>query len=228
MARTGGRPRRIQESDIVGIGRELGLRALSMNAVADRLDVSTTALYRHVDGRWGLERLVGESLVGDFRLTDDSALPAARYLISFGMQLRGQVFARPGLGAYLQTLFPRGEAGRALLADAAAALERRGYARDAAIVLCSAVASIAIGYAAAEDLQRERADGLDEVRREATDEILADARIGSAHARIPAVDSEQYLRMLLAAAIGGFISAAPPGRPTAEVLAELAARGEGI
>ncbi|WP_229568323.1 MULTISPECIES: TetR family transcriptional regulator [Rhodococcus] len=34
------------------------MQQLSLNAVASRLGVSAAALYRHVDGRWGLERLV--------------------------------------------------------------------------------------------------------------------------------------------------------------------------
>ena len=47
------------------MGRDLGMRRLSINGVAARLGVSATALYRHVEGRWELERLVGESLLAE-------------------------------------------------------------------------------------------------------------------------------------------------------------------
>ncbi|GAA1138275.1 TetR family transcriptional regulator [Ornithinicoccus hortensis] len=63
--RVGGRPPRIDRADIVRAGRALGMAGLSVKAVAAELGVSATALYRHVDGRWGLERLVGESLLSD-------------------------------------------------------------------------------------------------------------------------------------------------------------------
>jgi AcrR family transcriptional regulator len=57
-ARAGGRPPLIAVDDVVRAGRELGMRRLSINAVAARLGVSATALYRHVESRWALEGLV--------------------------------------------------------------------------------------------------------------------------------------------------------------------------
>ncbi|MBU8841770.1 TetR/AcrR family transcriptional regulator, partial [Mycolicibacterium goodii] len=72
-ARVGGRPPLITVADIVSVGRELGMRRLSINAVAPRLGVSATALYRHIDGRWELERLVGESLLADLELGQDDS-----------------------------------------------------------------------------------------------------------------------------------------------------------
>lgn len=137
--RTGGRPRQIVVEDIVRVGRALGMRRLSLHAVAAELGVSTTALYRHVDGRWGLERLVGESLLSDVRLHDDPAHDTVKHLLSFGLQLRDFILDHPGFAGYLQTLFPRGAGGRRLLADEVTALGRRGYAPEAAIVLGSAV-----------------------------------------------------------------------------------------
>ncbi|MFT4260571.1 TetR/AcrR family transcriptional regulator [Microbacterium sp.] len=227
-ARVGGRPRRIEHEDIVRAGRRIGMRELSLNAVAAALGVSSTALYRHVDGRWGLESLVGESLLADLRLIDDPRHDVARHLLSFGIQLRDFVLSHPGLAAYLQTLFPRGDAGRALIAHEVEALGRRGYAPDAAVVLSSSVASVAIGYAAAEDLQRERADGLDRARLSAAAELAADAELGAAHERLPAVDWDDYVRLLLSAAIRGLVDVAPPGRAVADVIAELRSAGEGI
>lgn len=227
MARTGGRPAQIELADIVAAGREVGLRGLSMSAVAAKLGVSATALYRHVDGRWGLERLVGEDMLSELTIVDDPALDTVPHLLSLATQLRAFILERPGLAAYVQTLFPRGEGGRELLAAATRALGQRGYAPDAAIVLCSAVASLAIGFAAAEEAQRERAGELDEQRRSALDEILADPRLAAAHRALPEVDTAEYVRMWLGAAIQGFVVAAPPGRPLEEVRAALVAAGEG-
>jgi AcrR family transcriptional regulator len=227
MARIGGRPRQVETADIVRAGRELGLRNLSLNAVGARLGVSPTALYRHVDGRWGLERLVGESILADLELRDDPAHDPVAHLLSSAMQLRAFILRHPGLAVYVQTLFPRGEGGRRLLAAEAEALVRRGYGEDAAVVLVSAVASIAIGYAAAEEAQRERAEGLDEQRRGSLEEILADARLGRAHRTLPEIQADEYVRLWLGAAIRGFVDAAPPGRPVDEVLAALRAAVEG-
>lgn len=228
MSRIGGRPRQVQTDDIVRVGREVGLLRLSMNAVADRLGVSATALYRHVDGRWGLENLIGESILADLRLNDDPEHDTVQHLLSAGLQLRSFILAHPGLAAYVQTLFPRGESGRKLLSGEVEALGRRGYAPDAAIVLASAVASIAIGYAAAEDVQRERTEGRAEQERDALAAIIADARLSDAHRALPEVGADQYVRLWLGAAVRAFVEAAPPGRPLGEIMVALDAAGKGL
>lgn len=227
-ANAGGRPRLIDEADIVRAGRALGMRRLSLNAVAAELDVSATALYRHVEGRWGLEHLVGESLLAELRLRDEGGESVVRHLLSFGLQLRTHMLAHPGLAGYVQTLFPRGESGRCLLSAEIEALGGRGYAPDAALVLCSAVASMAIGYAAAEDVQRERAEGLSAEQEKAAGQLSADARLGEAHRGLPEMDSDTYVRLMLTGAITGLVSVAPPGRPTEEIIAALRAAGEDV
>lgn len=87
-SRVGGRPALIAVDDVVRVGRELGLRRLSVNAVAARLGVSATALYRHVESRWELERLVGESLLAELELRDDPDDGIEGHLLSFGLQPR--------------------------------------------------------------------------------------------------------------------------------------------
>ncbi len=226
MARIGGRPRQIETEDIVRVGREIGLRRLSMNAVAARLDVSSTALYRHVDGRWGLEQLVGERILAELELVDDPALAVVPHLLATALELRAFMLQHPGLAAYVQTLFPRGEGGRRLLATEVAALGRRGYAADAAVVLSSAVASVAIGYAAAEEVQRERAEGRDAQQRNALAAVVDDAVLGAAHRALPEISPDDYVRLWLGAAIRAFVDAAPPGRAPAEILAALDAAGK--
>ncbi|MBQ0826120.1 TetR/AcrR family transcriptional regulator [Streptomyces tagetis] len=226
MARVGGRPRQIGPADIVRAGRELGLRNLSMNAVAAALGVSSTALYRHVEGRWGLERLVGESILAELDFHDSPADGPVPHLLSTALQLRSFLLRHPGLTHYVQTLFPRGDGGRRLLAAAAESLVRRGYSTDAAIVLSAAVASVVIGYAATEEAQAERSEDLDEQRRGVEEGLLADSRLGDAHRTLPVIAADEYVRLWLGAAIRGFVEAAPPGRPVDEIRVALRAAGE--
>ncbi len=223
-----GRARRIELDDIVRAGRDLGMARLSLNAVAAELGVSATALYRHVDGRWGLERVVGESLLADLELHTDPTHDLERHLLSFGLQIRDHVLAHPGLGTYMQTLFPRGDAGRRLMVRSVDDLLPFGYTPDVAVALASAVAGMSINYAVAEQAQRDRADGLDDQRRDVTDELGADAHLGEAHRDLPALEHTEYMKLILTASIRGLISVAPPGRPLDEVIADLAATGMGV
>src|SRR6202453_4082074 len=125
-SRQGGRPPLIVVEDVVRVGRELGMQRLSINAVAGRLGESATALYRHVQGRWELERLIGESLLAELELGDDPNADTELHLLSFGLQLRDFTAKHRGLAWDLQVLFPRDDAGARLLAGEVEAMSRRG------------------------------------------------------------------------------------------------------
>ncbi|WP_086821025.1 TetR family transcriptional regulator [Allokutzneria sp. NRRL B-24872] len=228
----GGRPAKIAVEDIVRVGRELGMRQLSVKAVASGLGVSSTALYRHVEGRWGLERLIGESILAELRLHDDPEHDAPRHLLSFAMQMRSFALRHPGLVGYLQLLFPRGESGQRLLAVEVEALGRRGYAPDAAIALSSSVASLTIAMTASEEnsAAAEVADagGLAREREAVVDRLANDDRLGSAPSTLPQIERPEYVRLLLTASIKGLVEVCPPGRPVTEMIAELAAAGAGV
>ncbi|UXA05537.1 TetR/AcrR family transcriptional regulator [Mycobacterium sp. SMC-2] len=228
--RQGGRPPLITLDDVIAIGRDLGMRRLSVNAVAARLGVSATALYRHVEGRWELERLVGESLLAELDLRDDPSADAVRHLLSFALQLQDFTAEHPGLASYLQVLFPRGDAGRRLLATEIEALTRRGYSADAAMVLSSAVATLAISLAAGEENNADatsggQAGGFAEEWDAVADALSHDPRLGPAWAGLPQASSSQFVRLLLAASVRGLVTLIPPGRPFAEVVAELSDAG---
>lgn len=230
-SRQGGRPALIAVDDVVRVGRELGMQRLSVNAVALGLGVSATALYRHVEGRWELERLVGESLLAELELRDDPTADTEQHLLSFGLQLRDFTAGHPGLASYLQVLFPRGDAGARLLATEVRALSRRGYPADAAMMLSSAVATLAISLAAREESNAnatggDQAPGFAVERDAAADRLAGDAQLGAAHAGLPQLSSSEFVRLLLAASIRGLVAAIPPGRPIGEVVAELSATGE--
>jgi AcrR family transcriptional regulator len=229
--RQGGRPPVIALDDVVRTGRSLGMRRLSINAVAAQLGVSATALYRHVESRWELERLIGESLLAELELRDDPDADIEAHLLSFGLQLRDFAAARPGLASYLQVLFPRGDAGAQLLAAEVEALCRHGYSADAAMVLSSAVASLAISLSAREESNADataggKARGFAAERDAAAVRLAGHARLGAAHVGLPQVTSAEFVRLLLAASIRGLVAVIPPGRPIDEVVAELNATGE--
>jgi AcrR family transcriptional regulator len=210
------------------------MRRLSISAVASRLGVSATALYRYVNGRWDLERLIGEGLLGELVLRDDPTEDTERHLVSFGLQVQAFTAQHPGLASYMQVLFPRGEAGARLMGEEIGALCRRGYSPDAAMVLSSAVAMLAISLAAQEDdAQAQRAGIADAERPEgfeaevgaAADRLADDEQLEAAHEALPQITGTQFVRLLLTASIRGLVATIPPGRPIDEVVAELAAMG---
>lgn len=227
--RVGGRRPLIAVPDIVGAGRELGMRGLSVNAVAARLGVSATALYRHISGRWELERLVGESLLAELTLADDPGQTVEEHLRSFGLQLHRYALDHPGLAAYLQLLFPRGEAGARLLAEEVSILGGRGYTAEAAALLSSSVAILAIGLAAQHEMKAEAGagdDGFALERDAAAERLAADAELGPVHTAGMQLTGEQYVELLLSGLIRGLLSAVRLGRPIDDIVADLTATGE--
>ncbi|AIG75880.1 TetR/AcrR family transcriptional regulator [Amycolatopsis japonica] len=232
MPNIGGRPAMVAVDDIVRAGRELGMRGLSVKAVAVRLGVTATALYRHVESRWGLERLVGESILAELRLRDDPRHDLERHLLSFALQMRAFMLEHPGLAGYLQLLFPRGDGGQRLLNIEVDALVRRGYEPGAAIVLSGAVASMTIAMTASEEnsaaAEEADGDGLDREREAVRDRLSRDDRLAEPSAALPQVPRPEYVRLLLTASIRGLVGSCPPGRPVAEMVADLAATGEGL
>ncbi|MFJ3957938.1 TetR/AcrR family transcriptional regulator [Arthrobacter sp. NPDC090010] len=223
--RTGGRAPQISREDIVRAGRDLGLHRLSVKAVATQLGVTPTALYRHVEGRWGLERAVGESLLAELELVDDPVQSLEDHLLSFAWQLRVFTLANPGLAGYLQILFPRGDSGHRLLSAEVQALIRRGYSPEAALVVSGAVASLSMALTCSEEqsMKAESADlrGLDRERQATLARLSRDTGWGEAHATLPAVPRPDYVRLLLTVSIRGLVEAAPPGRSVPDVISGL-------
>lgn len=221
----GGRPRQIGVEDIVKVGRELGLPGLSLNTVAARLGVSAAALYRHVNSRLGLEKLVGESLLGDWQITEQPQHTTEQYLLSFGLQLRQFLLQRPGLVLYMQASFPNGPQGERLLGETVMALGRRGYPPEVAIVLASTVASLVLGYVTTEEYRLTKGRELEQVRDAALAEAAADKVIGPYLSQLPQLGWEQYVGLILPVHIRGLLAVALPGRSLSDILAELSAAG---
>lgn len=225
---TGGRPATVSLPEIVAVGRDIGMADLSVAAVAQRLGVTPAALYRHVQNRWELERLVGESLLGELRLHDESTdTDLERHLLRLGLQLHRFARARPGLAGYLLTLFPRGDAGLALLQQAGAGLLRRGLSPEVAAIASNAVASLTFALTAAQERQ---ASAIAADRDFATELSAASARIESepalaaALADLPALDGNDYTRLLLAAGVRGVVASIADGGDGTAILTRLGER----
>ena len=230
-SRTGGRPPLIAVDDVLRVGRELGMRRLSVNAVAAQLGVSATALYRHVESRWALERLVGESLLAELELFDDPDDDIEQHLLSFGLQLGSSLLSIPDSRRTCRCCSPAATPGCGCSSLKSDALSRRGYAEDAAIVLASAVATLAISLAAREESNAsttggEQADRFALERDAANQRLAADERLGAAHVGLPELSTSKYVRLLLAASVRGLVGEIPPGRPIMEVVADYTAAGE--
>ncbi|WP_405056654.1 hypothetical protein OG474_28435 [Kribbella sp. NBC_01505] len=220
--KTGGRQAQIGLADIEREGLRLGLANLTVNGVAGALGVTPTALYRHVDGKLGLETLVGEAVLADLRITDDPADDLNSHLLSFAQQLRTFVLDRPGLATYLQSLFPRGAAGLRLQREAIAALGRRGYDAPGAVMLSGTVAALAINLTAAEERHRPYHDGPHQRELEKVYALLAaDEVLAPVQAEMPAISSGDYFQMVMTACIRGLTTAAPPDRTVTEILTGL-------
>ncbi|MGW7680488.1 TetR/AcrR family transcriptional regulator [Kribbella sp. NPDC054772] len=220
--KTGGRQAQITVADIEREGLRLGLPNLTVNGVATALGVSPTALYRHVDGKLGLEALVGEAVLRELHVVDDPDHDVEAHLLSFAGQIHTFVVGHPGLAAYMQGLFPRGESGVRLQREAIEALGRRGYSPASAVLMSGTVASLAINLSAAEERHRPYFEGPHRRELEKVYALLAtDELLSAAHQALPPISSDAYFRMVMTGCIRGLVAAAPPHRPALEVLTEL-------
>jgi AcrR family transcriptional regulator len=228
MPRHGGRPARIDLEAVRQAGRAVGLRDLSMNAVAAELGVTSTALYRHVSGRWDLERLVGESILADLSFRHDPEHTTAQHLISFALQLRAFTLEHPGLAAYVQLLFPRGDSGRRLLSGEVRVLVDRGYRPDTAIMLHSAVASLAIGLIVGEEQQLRHGADLGEQQSAAEQVVDRDHGLALVRSALPTITAEHLFRASIAAAVRGLLTIASPDTEGSDLLNRLDQESEGL
>ena len=218
-----GRPGVFTRADIVAAGCKLGLQGLRISAVAAALGVSAAALYRHIDGRWELERLVGEELLSRLHIADNPEHNTTEHLVSFAVALRAFVTTHPGLASYMLVLFPRGESSARLIRDEVNALGRRGYPVEVSVMLAGCVARVALSLVAADKQRRAANDGVDFLaeNENAHQVLTAQGAIGPAYERRWMLTDEEYFAMLVGTAVRGFIAAAPPGRPVDEVMAAL-------
>ncbi|MEM9132258.1 MAG: TetR/AcrR family transcriptional regulator C-terminal domain-containing protein [Actinomycetota bacterium] len=99
-ARPVGRPPALSRAEVVAAAIDVGLRDLTLQSVADRLDVSVSGLYRYVDHRDHLVELAGDEIASRFVMPTDDAVDAASYLIGIGHGVRNLALEYDGLGDF--------------------------------------------------------------------------------------------------------------------------------
>ena len=98
-----GRPARINRQLIAEAAHEIGLADLTLRAVADRLGVSVTGLYHHIEDKDDLMRLAAEYSSTRVPLPEDRGQHWALWLFEWAHYSREVFVAEPGLlGQYLE------------------------------------------------------------------------------------------------------------------------------
>lgn len=200
--RAAGRPSQICLEDIERVGAQIGLRDLTVQAVAAELGVTPAALYRHVDGKFGLETVVGERILTGLQIADDPGHDVAEYLTSAAVQFRQFLLDHPGLATYVQILFPRGPVGEGLMAGQVASLMQRGCRPDAAVMACTTVALIVISVAAAEETRRDHAEQIAGMQQRREQALQAYVEQGLTETQM---DADSYFTYVISSCLHGIL-----------------------
>ena len=207
------RPKRISADAILEAGLAVGLADLSVSAVADRLGVTRTAIYRHVPGRAGLETLVGEHLLGQVEPPPDRGEPLDAYLHGYGWWLRSLCRETPGLADYMLRLFPRSPASGRLMEDVVTVATSRGWSPPAALYLTTTVARSALSLvraeAEAESYLRDLSDEAAEALAGTEDTVRSLPLVSSAIPLFEDIDDETRFDWYLRAVVVGALAVAP-------------------
>lgn len=98
-----GRPARIDRAQIAAAASEIGLDDLTLRAVADRLGVSITGLYHHIEDKDDLMRLAAEHTANRVATPEDRGQHWAVWLDEWARASHAAFLAEPGLIAqYLE------------------------------------------------------------------------------------------------------------------------------
>lgn len=208
-----GRPRRISDEAILTAGLEIGLADLSMSAVAERLGVTRTAIYRHVPGRAALETLVGEHLLGQVEAPADRQQPLDVYLREFGWWLHDLGRSTPGLAEYMVHLFPRSPASGRLMEQVVAVTVDRGWSPPAALYITTTVARSALSLLQTEvgteaylrELSAEDPGAVDRTEQA----VRALPLVSTAAPFFDGVDADTRFEWYLRAVVAGALAVAP-------------------
>jgi len=134
----------VTRDQIVAAAIQVGLRDLTLQAVAERLGVSIPALYRYVTDRDHLEALVGDALAAEFQMPAQHSRDVHGYLVEIGHGVRRLTLDHDGLGDYLNRLGAHSPNWLTVIEHCDQALVELGLAPADAVALGSAVANFAI------------------------------------------------------------------------------------
>ncbi|MEM9655223.1 MAG: TetR/AcrR family transcriptional regulator C-terminal domain-containing protein [Actinomycetota bacterium] len=155
-----GRPPSLSQDQVVAAAVEVGLRDLTLQAVADRVGVSIPGLYRYVEDRSHLEALVGDALAARFTVPERDGHDAASYLVQIGHSVRSLALAHDGVSDYLQRLGDHSSSWLAIIEQCDQSLVALGVEETDAVALGSAVANFAFASVERQrQAERTAADG---------------------------------------------------------------------
>jgi AcrR family transcriptional regulator len=140
---------------IAEAAHNIGLTNLTMQAVAEYLEVSVTGLYHYVDGKQDLMRLAAEYSAAQIQLPLDHGQHWAVWLIEWATYQRDAFLQQPEL--LVQFLVGAIEADRIVdTIDASMGLlVRQGFTSRDALLAYQMVSECSIGYAVGEIRDRE-------------------------------------------------------------------------
>ncbi|MEM9515717.1 MAG: TetR/AcrR family transcriptional regulator C-terminal domain-containing protein [Actinomycetota bacterium] len=99
QARPPGRPPGLSRAEVVAAAIDVGPQDLTLQSVADRLNVSVSGLYRYVHNRDHLVALAADEIAARF-VMPTTASDAASYLIGIGHGVRHLALEYDGLGDF--------------------------------------------------------------------------------------------------------------------------------
>ncbi len=139
---------RIEQAAVLRADRD-GLATLSLRHLADDLDVTPMALYRHVAGKDDLLEAVADARLAAL------GVPGPRkrwrpFLLELALSLRQLFRSEPDLLSLFTRRAVTSPAAQARLTAAIAVLDRAGFAHDAAIEAYAAVHTYTVGFCALE------------------------------------------------------------------------------
>jgi len=151
------RPRRIDRDAVLAaslaIADDVGIDRLTMHAVAKRLDVTTMALYRHVDDKADLLDGVVERLLDEIPVPD-ADLPPQEQLAVMGRDVRAVARRHPTVFPLLLQLPATTPVARRSRDRVIELLTGLGVAQDRARQAERLISTIVLGFAASEAASR--------------------------------------------------------------------------
>ncbi|ASO20587.1 AcrR family transcriptional regulator [Actinoalloteichus hoggarensis] len=139
------------------IAAEGGFASMSMRVLAERLAVTPMAIYRYVENREALNRLVADEAGKLIRPRLDPAAPWHRNARAWAHAQRSGLRRFPGLAAWLTANGPAGEQAYRLLDDLAEGMVRARFDDETAARTCALIMSWVFSRVSVEDAADARA-----------------------------------------------------------------------
>jgi AcrR family transcriptional regulator len=206
-----GRPAALDRERIVHAARDLGVRSLTMQAVADRLGVSDAALYHHFRNREALVSAVVDATVRSASFPEDRGQDWRAWLVEFAEALRSLLLEHPGSAGFAALSGPTSPEQVRLVARAIGLLTRSGFEETEAAMIYSLVTTYVVSSVQSEERralarqeQRDIATRFSEALREMGEDVFESLRkVSETWARTSSDDRFRYGLNAIISGIGG-------------------------